>query len=96
LQVGLVFWSPREEHKMNLTSDYPFWSIRSGLPASYPSPDRDLICDVVVVGAGITGALTGFHLAQAGVATVLVDRREIGTGSIVQEAVSEIRRELSK
>jgi glycine/D-amino acid oxidase-like deaminating enzyme len=66
---------------MNLTSDYPFWSIRNGLLATYPTLDRDLICDVAVVGGGITGALVGFHLAQAGVKTVLVDKREIGTGS---------------
>jgi len=66
---------------MNLTSDYPFWSIRNGLLANYPSLDHDLVCDVAVVGGGITGALVGFHLAQAGVNTVLVDKREIGTGS---------------
>jgi glycine/D-amino acid oxidase-like deaminating enzyme len=34
-----------------------------------------------VVGGGITGALAGFHLAEAGVSTVLIDRRDIGTGS---------------
>ena len=66
---------------MNLTSDYPFWSIRNGLLTNYPSLDGDLVCDVVVVGGGITGALVGYHLAAAGVATVLVDKREIGTGS---------------
>ncbi len=66
---------------MNLTSDYPFWSIRNGLLANYPSLDRDLVCDVVVVGGGITGSLVSYHLAQAGVTTVLVDKREIGTGS---------------
>ncbi len=66
---------------MNLTSDYPFWSIRNGLLANHPSLDRDLVCDVAVVGGGITGSLVSYHLAQAGVATVLMDKREIGTGS---------------
>ena len=66
---------------MELTSDYPFWSIRNGLPANYPSLDRDLQCDVVVIGGGITGALVAFHLAEAGVQTVLLDKRDIGTGS---------------
>jgi glycine/D-amino acid oxidase-like deaminating enzyme len=66
---------------MNLTSEYPFWSIRNGLLATYPSLDRDLVCDVAVIGGGITGALVAFHLAEAGVATVLLDKRDIGTGS---------------
>jgi len=66
---------------MHLTSDYPFWGIRNGLLANYPSLNHDVICDVAVVGGGITGALAGYHLAEAGVTTVLVDKREIGTGS---------------
>jgi len=66
---------------MNLTSDYPFWSVRNGLLANYPSLDCDLMCDVAVVGGGITGALVSYHLTQAGVKTILLDKREIGTGS---------------
>ena len=66
---------------MELTSDYPFWSIRNGLPESYPSLRQDVVCDVVVVGGGISGAMAGFHLADSGVPTVLLDKRDIGTGS---------------
>jgi len=40
-----------------------------------------LRCDCVVVGGGITGALAGYHLAEAGVDAVILDRRDIGTGS---------------
>ena len=70
-----------ETWEMNLTSDYPFWSIRNGLLANYPSLDCDLVCDVAVVGGGITGSLVSYQLMQAGIKTVLVDKREIGTGS---------------
>ena len=66
---------------MDLTSDYPFWSIQNGLLANYPSLDRDLSCDAVVVGGGITGSLVGYHLAEAGVKTILLEKRDIGTGS---------------
>jgi len=66
---------------MELTSDYPVWSIINGVPASYPSLDQDLKCDLLVIGGGITGALVAFHLAEAGIETVLVDKRDIGTGS---------------
>lgn len=66
---------------MNLTSSHPFWSVNNGLPANYPSLRRDVSCDVVVVGGGITGALAAAHLAEAGVKTLLIDKRDIGTGS---------------
>lgn len=67
---------------MNLTSSHPSWSINNGLPGTYPSAQQDLRCDAVVIGSGSTGALTACHLGEAGVKPVLIDRREIGTGSI--------------
>ncbi|HEV2692488.1 MAG TPA: FAD-dependent oxidoreductase [Verrucomicrobiae bacterium] len=66
---------------MKLTGGDPFWSVRNGLLATYPPLDGDLTCDVAVVGGGITGALVAFHLVQAGVSAVLLDKRDIGTGS---------------
>ena len=66
---------------MNLTSDHPYWGICNGLVASYPSLTEDLRCECAVVGGGITGALVGFHLAKADIDTVVLDRRDIGTGS---------------
>jgi len=66
---------------MNLTSSHPFWSVNNGLPANYPSLQRDVTCDAVVIGGGITGALVAVHLAEAGVKTVVLDKRDIGTGS---------------
>src|ERR1700761_1718801 len=66
---------------MKLTSEYPYWHVRNGLVASYPLLENDLKCDCVVVGAGITGALVAYHLAEAGVDAVVVDRRDVGTGS---------------
>ncbi|MBC8096458.1 MAG: FAD-dependent oxidoreductase [Akkermansiaceae bacterium] len=66
---------------MNLTSSHPFWSVTNGLPANYPSLQHDVSCDTVVIGGGITGALVAFHLAEAGLKTLLIDKRDIGTGS---------------
>ncbi len=66
---------------MNLTSGHPFWSVNNGLPATYPSLRRDVSCDAVVIGGGITGALVAVHLAEAGVKTLVLDKRDIGTGS---------------
>ena len=66
---------------MKLTSSQPFWPILSGLPSSYPSLRKDVRCDVAVIGAGITGALVAWHLANEGIDTVVVDRRDVGLGS---------------
>lgn len=66
---------------MNLLSDQPYWPIKDGLPASYPSLDRDVRCEVAVIGAGITGALVAWHLAEAGIKTVVLDRRDVAHGS---------------
>ena len=37
---------------MNLTSSHPFWSVNNGLPANYPSLQRDVACEAVVIGGG--------------------------------------------
>ena len=66
---------------MDLTSDLPFWTIRNGLLHSYPALDRNLKCDAVVIGGGISGALLANQLVKRGVDCVLIDRRDIGQGS---------------
>jgi len=66
---------------MDLTSGAPFWIIRDGLPAVYPKLMRDRVCDVAVIGGGITGALVAHRFAQEGIQVILIERREIGHGS---------------
>ncbi|MCX6046391.1 MAG: FAD-dependent oxidoreductase, partial [Chloroflexi bacterium] len=66
---------------MDLKSDYPFWLVKNGLLYSYPALENDLSCDVAVIGGGITGALVALHLAEAGIDTVVLDKRDIGWGS---------------
>lgn len=66
---------------MDLTPGYPFWPVLHGLLRTYPSLDQDVSCDVAVIGGGITGALVGWHLVEAGMDVVVVDRRDVGRGS---------------
>lgn len=66
---------------MDLRSGHPYWLLRNGLPSSFPSLTKDLKCDVLVIGAGITGALVAFHLVEAGFSTVITDKRETAWGS---------------
>jgi hypothetical protein len=42
---------------VDLTSPHAFWLIRNGVGEVPPPMARDRRCDVVVIGAGITGAL---------------------------------------
>lgn len=66
---------------MDLISDHPFWPLNSGLIRSYPSLKSDLNCEVLVLGAGITGALCAYHLVKAGMDVAVLDKRDVASGS---------------
>lgn len=66
---------------MKLKSNEPFWLLKNGLIHTYPSLDKDLDTEILVVGGGITGSLMAYQCLQSGYKTVLVDRREIANGS---------------
>jgi len=66
---------------MNLQSGYPFWLIKDGLPYSFPKLYQDLETEVVILGAGISGALMRYYLVNAGINCITVDSRSVGLGS---------------
>jgi glycine/D-amino acid oxidase-like deaminating enzyme len=66
---------------MDLKSGYPFWAVRNGLLHAFPPLQRDLRCDVAVLGGGISGALIADELVAHGHEVVVIDRRDIGWGS---------------
>jgi len=66
---------------MNLTTGYPYALISNGLPAHYPKLEQSINTEVVIIGGGISGALSAYHLINAGIECVLVDARTIGLGS---------------
>jgi glycine/D-amino acid oxidase-like deaminating enzyme len=73
--------SIRGESPVDLKSGYPYWAVKNGLMYACPQLDADLRCDVVVVGAGITGALVADELAAHGHEVVVLDQRDVGWGS---------------
>lgn len=66
---------------MDLRSDYPFWLLDKGILYSYPSLLTDTTTDIVIMGAGISGALAAWYLCHAGFKTTIIDKRHVGMGS---------------
>ncbi len=66
---------------MDLKSGMPFWLIKDGLMFNYPKLDKDIEVDVVILGGGISGALSAYYLSKAGIECAVIDARSIGQGS---------------
>ncbi|WP_312298056.1 FAD-binding oxidoreductase [Chryseobacterium sp.] len=66
---------------MDLKSNEPFWLLKNGLIASYPSLKYDQECDVLIIGGGITGSLIAHQMVEDGYKTMLIDKRELCNGS---------------
>jgi len=56
----------------------PIW-MEEPLPP-FPTLDRDLDVDVVIVGAGLTGITTAYLLRQEGASVALLERGSVATG----------------
>ncbi|MEI9910398.1 MAG: FAD-dependent monooxygenase [Bacteroidota bacterium] len=69
---------------MNLKAGYPFSLIKNGLVANYPKLEKDTRTNVVIMGGGISGALTAHRLMQKGIDCIIVDARSIGSAVLAQ------------
>jgi sarcosine oxidase len=56
------------------------WEATAAPPPATARLDRDVSCDVVVIGGGFTGCSAALHLAQGGANVALVEARHIGHG----------------
>jgi glycine/D-amino acid oxidase-like deaminating enzyme len=66
---------------MKLRSKEPYWLLKNGLIGSFPSLQKDIACDVLVVGGGITGSLMAYQFSKDGFKTILIDKRDVSLGS---------------
>ena len=66
---------------MDLYSQQPYWLIKNGIVNTYPSLENDMNVDVVIIGAGISGALVAYYLRNSGFSIAVFDRRHAGMGS---------------
>jgi glycine/D-amino acid oxidase-like deaminating enzyme/nitrite reductase/ring-hydroxylating ferredoxin subunit len=56
---------------------YAYWEDSASV-SRYPSLDRDLTVDAVVIGAGITGLTAAYLLKRSGLSVAVIDRRRCG------------------
>ena len=66
---------------MDLRSGRAYWPLNNGLMHTYPPLSAAEQADVLVIGAGITGALLADALTRAGLDVVVTDRRDAAFGS---------------
>ncbi|WP_150275189.1 NAD(P)/FAD-dependent oxidoreductase [Paenibacillus tepidiphilus] len=66
---------------MNLFSGRIPWEHTLPVIPSYPQPEGDLHCDCLIVGAGMSGAMMAYRLAESGAHTVVIEKRKVAGGS---------------
>lgn len=66
---------------MDLRSGIPYWRLINRSHVCYPVLDGDVTCEIVIVGGGITGAIVAYQMSQENLDVVLLDKRDIGSGS---------------
>jgi len=66
---------------MELRSGDPYFLLKNGLYKDFDILQSDHTTDVLVLGGGISGALTAYQLVKNGVSCTVVDKRKTGLGS---------------
>ncbi|SFB02437.1 MULTISPECIES: FAD-binding oxidoreductase [unclassified Bacillus (in: firmicutes)] len=66
---------------MNLQSGKYHWPTTFPDAPSYPSLDKELTCDVLIIGGGSSAAQCAYYLADSNLDVVVVEKGKIGGGS---------------
>ncbi|WP_445489077.1 NAD(P)/FAD-dependent oxidoreductase [Niallia sp. 03133] len=66
---------------MKLQTGKFYWPTTYSDPPSYPPLTEDITCDVLIIGAGNSGAQCAHYLSETGLNIVVVDKRRVGEGS---------------
>ena len=77
---------------MNLTQGNLFWNENVDIIKKYPYVSKDRLCDVVVIGGGIGGALTAYMQVKQGANVIVVYRNILGYGATLETDGTLIRR----
>jgi len=74
-------WPFRRSPAHRIRSSEPYWLLRNGMGDARRPLESSMECDVAVIGAGITGALIADALMSGGNRVVVLDARDVATGS---------------
>ncbi|MCQ6519727.1 FAD-dependent oxidoreductase, partial [Bacillus cereus] len=66
---------------MDLQKGKLYWNTTFSNTSSYPRLEEDIKCDVLIIGAGSSGAQSAYYLSESDLNIVVVDKRKVGHGS---------------
>lgn len=69
---------------MNITQGNIFWEKGMDIKYNYPYITKDRKCDVLVIGGGISGALSAYYQAKQGYNVIIVEKNLIGYNSTLE------------
>ncbi len=65
---------------MQITQGDVYWLRNSNINKTYPYITRNETCDVLVIGGGLTGAITAYFLAKEGANVIVAEKNIVGFG----------------
>lgn len=66
---------------MQYTNGNIYWREKTKIQKTYPYITHNTSCDVLIIGGGITGAITAYFLAKEGFDVIVAEKNIIGFGS---------------
>lgn len=69
---------------MNLTQGNIFWNNEMKIKYSYPYLTENKFCDILVIGGGISGALSAYYQAKQGYKVAVIEKNLIGYSSTLE------------
>ncbi len=66
---------------MDLRSGNVYWPDLLCNPPSYSCVEKNLECDVLIVGAGVSGACCAYELKNTGLNVILIEKERVAAGS---------------